>query len=295
VEREQVTHVGRTGDGFAVELASGERIDARSVVVASGHLRYAWTPPEFAVGDLVARGLLTHTSRHPDLSVFAGRTVVVVGAGQSALESAALLHEAGATVHMLVRKPKVLWAGPPEPEPRPLRHRMLKPASPMGPGWSHAMSHRGAAAFRHLPSRTRLALVRMILGPAGAWWLRDRVDGVIDVRTSFVIRSLSTAGERVVIEATAPGGPTKLTVDHVLAATGYHVDVDRLEFLDPAIRAGIARTGAFPALDAGFQTTVPGIYFSGLASAATFGPLMRFVCGTEFASSRLAAAVVTRG
>jgi hypothetical protein len=34
-------------------------------------------------------------------------------------------------------------------------------------------------------------------------------------------------------------------------------------------------------------SSVPGLYFTGLPSAASYGPVMRFVCGTEFASPRL--------
>jgi hypothetical protein len=36
---------------------------------------------------------------------------------------------------------------------------------------------------------------------------------------------------------------------------------------------------------------VPGLYFTGLSAAATFGPSMRFVCGTEFASPTIAGAI----
>lgn len=48
--------------------------------------------------------------------------------------------------------------------------------------------------------------------------------------------------------------------------------------------------GAAP-LDAGYGSSVPGLYVTGLPAAASFGPVRRFVCGTGYASPRLAKAV----
>ena len=80
-----------------------------------------------------------------------------------------------------------------------------------------------------------------------------------------------------------------------MAATGYRVDVDGLEFLDAGLRRNVARiAGTWPALGSSFDSSVPGLYFGGLAAAATFGPLMRFVAGTGFAGRRVAAAVGRR-
>ncbi|MEV5012638.1 hypothetical protein [Streptomyces sp. NPDC055692] len=91
-----------------------------------------------------------------------------------------------------------------------------------------------------------------------------------------------------------PGTPTvthTIETGHVLAATGCRVRMDALDFVSPELRSQLARTGGFPALDARFESSVPGLYFTGFKAAATFGPLMRFTCGTEFAAPRLAAAV----
>ncbi len=297
VEPARVASVSTASDGFDVAVDTGERITTRNVVVATGHVRHARVPAALRglAGDGSGPPLVSHTCDHADLSRFAGSSVAVVGAGQSALESAALLREAGAEPHLIVREAKVLWAGPPEPEPRPLRHRLLKPGSPLGPGWSHVASQRGAFAVRFLPERARLRLLKIILGPAGAWWLHDRVDGVVDVRTSTEIVSATARAGRVDLSLRTATGTASLTVDHVLAATGYSVDLDRLDFLDPALRETITRVDGFPALHAGFESSVPGLYFAGLSSAATFGPMMRFVCGTDFAAPRLAAAVAARG
>lgn len=99
--------------------------------------------------------------------------MVVVGAGQSALESAVLLAEAGAAaVRVVARGPRAVAFGTP-----PDRQSRLRPESPFGRAWSlYALSHH-AVGFRWLPAPAREHLVRRVLGPKGAWWLRDRFAG----------------------------------------------------------------------------------------------------------------------
>ena len=288
VEQERVCRVAPTGKGFDVALDTGERMTADAVVVATGLMSYAHTPEEIGVG-----GVVTHSSHHRDLSAFAGDEVAVIGAGQSGLETAALLHESGAQVRLLVRGDGVLFARPPGSS-GPI-HQVLKPPSPMGPGWSLFGLHRGVSLFRHLPLDARLRTVRSVLGPSGAWWLRDRVVGQIDIRTEHQVRTVCGDGSKAMLHLREANRRSyRLPVDHVIAATGYRVDVAALDFLGPALRDRLVRAGGSPRLNAGFESSVPGLYFVGLASAATFGPLLRFVCGTEFAASRVSRAVGSR-
>jgi len=76
-------------------------------------------------------------------------------------------------------------------------------------------------------------------------------------------------------------------VDHVLLATGYQVDISRYRFLAPKLVASIRRTDGYPQLDSGFECSAPGLHFVGAPAAWTFGPLMRFVAGSEFTSRAL--------
>jgi lysine/ornithine N-monooxygenase len=288
VEPHHVCQVIPAGGGFRVVLESGEDMAADAVVVATGLMSYAHTPRELA-----SIGAVTHSSQHRQPAGFAGREVAIVGAGQSALETAALLHESGAQVRVLARGNRVLFARPPGPSS--LIHQVLKPASPMGPGWSLFGLHRGAALFRHLPLDARLRTVRSVLGPSGAWWLRERVVGLIDVRTEHQVRTAWVEGSQTVLHLReADRRSYELPVDHVIAATGYRVDVAALNFLAPSLRDGLTRAGGSPHLSAGFESSTPGLFFVGLASAATFGPLLRFVCGTEFAGPCVSSAVAAR-
>jgi hypothetical protein len=77
-------------------------------------------------------------------------------------------------------------------------------------------------------------------------------------------------------------------VDHVLLGTGYKVDISRYEFLSPELVRNIELFDGYPKLVSGFRTSVPGLHFIGATAARSFGPLLYFVAGTEFASRTLA-------
>jgi thioredoxin reductase len=289
VEQVRVVAVDRRDRALYLKLDSGEQLRARAVIVATGLMGFGYLPAELAAAvpeGPAETGLISHSSQHADLRRFAGREVVVVGAGQSALESAALLHEANASVRILVRGRAVGFGAP------PTQGRHWQPDTPLGRAWSLYAVTRYAAAFRHLPVPTRLYLVRNVLGPNGAWWLKDRVAGRIPVLAGQRITGARVEGRKVTLTTLSQDGiSSELSADHVLAATGYRVDLEALDYLGPELRANLARTAGAPRLDASFQSSVPGLYFTGLASAATFGPMLRFVCGTGFASQRVAAAV----
>jgi thioredoxin reductase len=232
---------------------------------------------------------VSHSSQHRDLSVFAGREVAVVGAGQSALESAALLHESGAHVQVLVRG-TVRWGLPPTPPRTGLLGMLPKPNSPLGPTWRiYPFSH-APHMFRYLPADARLRLVRQVLGPLGAWWLRDRVDGNLPVLEGHQVTAARGEAGKIVLSVDSPEGFRELQVDHALAATGYRVDLARLDYLHPTLRDELRQVSGWPHLTGSFESSVPGLFFAGQAAAETFGPVMRFACGAGFAARRISAA-----
>ena len=297
LEREQIAGVSRVTSGFEVELVSGERLRSATVVIAVGTAPFAYVPPEVRApgrqGEW-AMGLISHSADHHDLSEFKGKTVAVIGRGQSALETAVLLQEGGADVHLLVRSPAVAWGGlPPPPDPS-LLHKIRTPPSQLGNGWTHLFVTRYPAAYRHLPDRARLAGVQKILGPFGAWWLKERFDG-IDVRLQTRVANAAPNGDGVRLDLVGQDGtPSRLEVDHVIAATGYRVDVRSLGLLSEDLASSLAAVEGSPRLNGGFESSVPGLFFSGLTAAATFGPMMRFVCGSGFAGPRVADGVTAR-
>src|SRR5262249_19171909 len=88
VEDVTVTAVERSYDGFELRLSSGETLTAGKVIVATGLDNMAYVPPELAK---LPSDLLSHSSDHHDFTRFKGLGVTVIGGGQSAIETAALL------------------------------------------------------------------------------------------------------------------------------------------------------------------------------------------------------------
>jgi cation diffusion facilitator CzcD-associated flavoprotein CzcO len=298
VENRWVTGLIRAGNGFQLTLADGEEFCTDVVVMANGLNGFAHVPSALAdaVGGpdgLSPRGLVSHSSQHDDLSVFAGKEVAVVGAGQSALEDAALLHESGASVRVLVRG-QARWGLPPRPARTGALSVLPEPNSPLGPTWRiYPFSH-APFMFRYLPEQARLNLVRSVLGPLGAWWLRERVEGKLPVQDGHRVTAVRPADGRAVLTVAAAAGSSELAVDHVVAATGYRVDLERLDFLDAGLRDQVSCVSGWPHLSTSFESSVPGLFFTSLAAAETFGPVMRFVCGAGFTARRVAGAVAAR-
>ncbi len=287
VEEVLVTDVSEVGGRFSLTLADGERISARNVVIAVGVEHFAYLPAPLSS---LPPELCTHSSAHPDLAVFAGKDVIVVGAGQSALESAALLHENGANVRVLARERQVVWNGLPLPLDRPLRQRLREPESGLGSGWATWFYSNHPEMFRRLPRGTRVYRARTALGPAGASWLRSRVEGKFPVAVGHVVTRAEPRGSGVLLGVRqADGGTsavTELAADHVIAATGYRTDLTRLSFLGDQLRSRlrtVAGSGS-PSVAGDYQSAVPGLYFTGPAVAPTMGPVMRFVFGTRHAA-----------
>lgn len=277
LDRRHADRVDAVDGGYRVILEDGEPIESRRVVVAAGIADFAWRPPEFAG---LPRELASHSSEEVDLGRFAGERVAVIGGGQSALESAALLRESGADVEVIMRAPRVRWVG------RATRHgligRVLFHRTDVGPALvSHLVAR--PMLLRRLPPSVQRQVARRSLTAGAALWLRPRL---VDVPI--------TAGRRVSRVARLdgrlqlrPDDRSLREVDHVLLATGYRVDVRRYRFLPPALLARLRCVDGCPVLDEGLQSSAPGLHFLGAPAAQSFGPLLRFVSGTEFASRAL--------
>jgi hypothetical protein len=290
LEQAEVVALDKPGDTFQLRLDSGEIVRARRVVVAVGLTYFSHVPATL-------RGmppeLVSHSSRHSDLAVFAGRDVTVIGAGQSALESAALLHEQGADVRVLVRRPSVAWNAVPSPRRRPLRQRLRRPPSGLGFGWRTLFYSEAPMAFYRLPREFRLHAVRTVLGPAGAWWLKERVVDRLPLLQGRTVLSAEAVGDRMRLRLDGLDGTGgELLTDHVIAATGYRVDLGAIPFIRPAVLARLRRIERAPALSPNFESSVEGLYFLGLASANNFGPVMRFVFGADYTARQVARDIV---
>ena len=289
VDTRFVKRIEQNGDGFHVALEDGQSMTAGRVVVAAGIKSFAWIPEVLRE---LSPSLVSHASAHRDLGTFAGKRVLVVGGGQSALESAALMHESGVDVEVLVRAEQVVW----------LRggtiHKKLRRVNAVplfygptdvGPlGMSRLLSEVGLC--RHIPKALMDPMARRAIRPAGSKWLVDRLADV-PITTGRSVVSAEEADGRVRVEL---DDGTERVADHVLCGTGYRIDLTRHEFLPAELVQKVDRANGYPRLGKGLESSVPGLHFVGAPAAFSWGPVMRFVSGTWFTGQELTKAVGSR-
>ena len=281
-----VRNIAPERGGFRLTLANDEQLLASRVVLAMGLSGFANVPDALAA---LPRQLCSHTSGVMSFSAYAGLDVAVVGAGQSALEAAALLHEAGARPQLIIREHSVYWHHRVMRE-RSLWRRLRSPITGLGTGPKAWALTKFPGAMHQVPENLRTRFVRSHLSAEGAWWLRERVEGIVPMSLSSAVIGAREGDGRVELQLreTPSGRVYTLQVDRVIAGSGYVVDVDRMTVLDESLRAGIQRIGRTPRLDRTFQTGVPGLRIVGPATAMSFGPLFRFVVGAEFTALTVA-------
>lgn len=280
LDNRTVTRVDRDPQGFRLTLADGETIRAEKVVVATGIGPFRRKPAVFK--DLPLE-YVSHCYEGRDVQRFKGKKVAVIGAGQSSLESAALIHEAGAEVELLVRNPDVKWIGG-----APWLHKLgpfsllLYSSHDVGPaGISRMVAYPNFMRFVPLPLRDKIR--KRAVRSAGSRWLPARLKSVTTTTSRYVTEA-KVVGNQVVLKLN-DGSERK--VDHVVLGTGYEVDIAKYEFLPKELVQEIRQFGGYPKLKSGFRCTVPGLHFIGATAARSFGPLLYFVAGTEFASQEL--------
>lgn len=281
LELKHVVALSESANGrFLLQLDNGETITARSVVIAVGISYFPFVPAVF--GDLPSK-FLSHSSEHYDLSQFKGRDVTVIGGGASALDLVAALDREGAQVQLITRRTSLKWTLPAH---RPVWKRWY-PKCGLGPGWRNRFYEYAPMLFRRMRPQTRLEIVRTWLGPSGAWPVKRRIEE-LGALHGFTPQSAKLQNGRVEVNVVSMEGQQRqLTTGHIIAATGYKVDLRKVAFLSEAVRERIQSFDSAPVLSANFESSVPGLYFVGLASALTFGPLMRFALGARYTARRL--------
>jgi cation diffusion facilitator CzcD-associated flavoprotein CzcO len=274
-----IARIDPSADGFQLTPGVGGPVHARRVVVAGGIQPFAYRPDMFRG---LPAALVTHTSEQRGFDAFGGKDVMVIGAGQSALEAAGFMRQAGARVDVLVRNHEVRWLG----KKRQWLHSpairwMLYGKGDIGPAGVSLVVQR-PNVFRRLPRQIQ------------EWWGSRAIRPAVFDRLMAATDVTLHAG-RYPIDARVEGPRVRIylndgtdrAVDHVVLGTGYRVDISRYPFFTPALVERIERVNGYPVLDAGFETTARGLHVLGAPAAWSFGPLMRFVAGTEFAGRAL--------
>jgi thioredoxin reductase len=297
LDTRRVEKLSQNGDVFELLMDDGETLHAKSVVLALGIGPFFYRPEEFAE---ISRELAPHSSDLSDFSRFRGKRVAVLGRGQSALESAALLHEAGAEVQILTRDPKLIYrpyawkkhifraltSGP----LLSLSHKIIPPTD-LGDVWtSRKMAN--PELFRRQTPEVQKQLIRACARPIGAFWLEPRLKNV-QVRTSISVKRVELEHSGLKLELS---DGTTSNVHFVICATGYRIDISKYRILDSSLEQRVQKTAeGYPVLDTNLQTTVGGLYMAGVIGEKTLGPTLRFVTGTSNAGPRLASAIMRNG
>jgi lysine/ornithine N-monooxygenase len=139
-----------------------------------------------------------------------------------------------------------------------------------------------------MPRKLRIRAVQRHLGPAPGWFVRDKVVGKFPQHMSAKIKSATVEGGKVHLKIVEKDGKdVDLVMDHVIGATGFRVAVSQLKFLDDSLRTQIRTVEDTPVLSTRFESSVPGLYLVGVASANSFGPLTRFAYGAMFTAKHI--------
>ena len=263
--------------GFVATLEDGTRVSAEQAVVAVGFKYFANIPADLA--SRLPEGTFAHTCDAVRLEAFNGKRCLVVGGRQSAFEWAALLSENGAaSVDVSYRHDTPQFAESYWDWTQAVVDRFVAE-----PGW-----------FRRLTREEREALARRLwvegrlkLEP----WLAPRLDaGGVTMRPRTEIVSTSIAAGAVRVELSTGDA---VTVDQIFLATGYKPALARVPFLRSGdLLEHIATQNGSPVLDDAMQSTRPGLYFTSMLAAETFGPFFAFTLSAR-AAARLIADAVT--
>jgi hypothetical protein len=295
LETKEVASLEQSSEGFLLRLADGEMVFARAVVLAVGISHFHYMPDNLA--GLPAE-FVSHSGDHHDLEQFKGRDVTVIGSGASAVDLAGLLHECGAVVRLVARRSSIKFHSR-GADQRTFWERVRAPMSKIGPGWRSVLYTDAPLLFHYMPQALRSRVVATHPPAAPGWFMKDRVQGKIPLMLGCAPLRAKIQGERVQMDfVDRHGVEQSLTTEHLIAATGYKVDLRRLTFLPEQLRLQLQSIDNAPILSPDFQSSVAGLYFVGPASANSFGPAMRFIFGAEFAARQIAARVgknVSRG
>jgi hypothetical protein len=273
---------------FVVTLVDGRVIQSSAVVMAPGLKYYVYCPAEY---ESLSAGLVSHTSDHHTFGQLAGKRLVIIGGGQSALETAALACESGADVQLVTCSPLAWIRGSGSfPEHRPLLQRLRSPKAGIAAGWFNWGLEHFPYLFQQLPRSTKERCMSGPgrYGPIGAAWLKPRIEGKVLLHEMQRVEEVEEVVDGVMLILS---NSKKLKANHIILGTGYRVDVSKLPMLHPRLLSQLRTYRNTPVLNNQFESNVSGLYFVGFSAISSCGPLYRFVVGTKAAAQRVVSSV----
>ncbi len=256
-----VQQLDRANEHFIATTVNGDVIDAKNVVLAPGFRHFAHVPEDLKAK--LPAGSFQHTCEYVDFSDAEDKRYLIVGGRQSAFEWAALLLEAGAAaVHLSHRHASPAFAVADWSWVKPLVDNMVE-----DPSWFRRLSQREKDDISYrMWSEGRLKIEP---------WLESRLRSErvkVWPQTEVVSCVTNESGE---LEVKLTNGEA-LTVDKIILATGYKVDIKRLPVLAANLLEQIETRNGFPVLDDHFETSVPGLFITSMPAVQDFGPFFGF-------------------
>ena len=257
-----IERLDTSNEHFIATTVNGDMIAAKNVVLAPGFRHFAHIPEDLKAK--LPAGSFQHTCEYVDFSDATNKRYLIVGGRQSAFEWAALLLEAGAAeVHLSHRHASPAYAVADWSWVKPLVDNMVE-----DPNW-----------FRHLSQKEKDDISyrlwsegRLKIEP----WLESRLRSErvkLWPHTEIVNCRGNESGQ---LEVELTNGET-ITVDKIVLATGYKVDIARLPILATGnLLEQIETRNGFPVLDDHFQTSVPGLFITSMPATQDFGPFFGF-------------------
>ncbi|WP_339085452.1 NAD(P)-binding domain-containing protein [Hyphomicrobium sp. ghe19] len=290
VHEARLTELSVAGDEFRLRFDDGTHIKSRHVIVGVGLEKFRRMPAELTG---CPTAFVSHSGEHTDLRRFRDAVVAVIGAGSSAIDMSTLIHEAGGKPVLVARKQQIEF-GIEESLERPLWDRVFRPMSGIGPGWTNYICANYPGVFRQLPDGVRQRTVNTFLGPSGGWFMKERSKAVSRLLGHRIEAADARQGKVHLTLVSDSGDKQILVADHVIAATGYKMDVERLDFLSSDILQRLKVVASTPRLSGDFESSIPGLFFIGPISAMSLGPVMRFAAGAGFTAARLSKLLAKR-
>ncbi|MDP4084572.1 MAG: NAD(P)-binding domain-containing protein [Bacillota bacterium] len=267
---ELITKVVHKEGYYEVTSASGNNFNAKNIIVATGVEHYKFLP---AFLNKFPSHLVTHTSGYTSFAQFKDKKVVVLGSGQSAWEAAGLLHRDGANVELIYRKEGPNYAGSRENEIALRDYGDIfytLPIEEKKEGWGQSP---GSVAH----------------------FLKPYVEGIVPQNGGTAIEKIEQLNEEEIRLVLSNG--TEKIVNHLIAATGFQINLDKVPFFDQELLSEIEREKdfvQFPKLNESFESSVPGLYFAGPLSSHSHGPTFRFILGLRKTSFSIIPSIVKK-
>jgi lysine/ornithine N-monooxygenase len=286
IDETYIQTIEHNNNKYYIKLEDGRFIISNAVVLAPGLHYYRYSPQSYAH---MPGTLVSHSSDYSHFKMFAQKKVAIIGGGQGALESAALLQEQGCNVHVFYHGTIHWLTGIDSNIPAWLQN-IRAPQAGMGNGWLNVILEKYPYMLYWASRARRNAILKSLHGPAGSEWLRPRLLGKVDLRENTSVAQIKAVNENENAQITLTNGE-EILFDHVILGTGYRADVKDLPMLDQHLKDSLRTYRGSPVLSNWFESNIAGLYFIGFSGARSFGPLYRFVVGADAAARRTASAV----